>query len=131
MSLFRTSDVLLVLLMVGAAALTYKVKHDSQKYYAEIRQIERQIEAEKSTFTLLKADWARLSNPARIKRLVEDYHDVLDLDVMGSRQIVSLGDVPEKLPDAIDVLIAESETWMVDDEGFETIDSLITASVEP
>jgi len=131
MNLFRTSDVLLVLLMIGAAALTYKVKHDSRKYYAEIHQIERQIEAEKSTFTLLKAEWARLSNPARIRRLVEEHHDVLGLDIMAARQIVSPSDVPEKLPDAIDMLIAESETLIVNDEGFETIDSLITASVEP
>jgi len=126
MSLFRTSDILLVLLMVGAAALTYKVKHDSQKYYAEIRQIERQIEAEHDTINLLKAEWALMSSPTRIAQLLERYAGEVELEAVNPDQIVKWHEVPQPLPDAIDLLIAENV-----DEDKSSLDRLLTGSIEP
>jgi len=131
LSVFRTRDIFLILVMMAAAALTYKIKHDSQRYYAELRHLERQIEAEKKTFTLLKADWAVVSDPARLQRLALRYHEALGLEILTPQQFVHVREVPEKLPDAIDMLIAENDDLGVELEHFDTIDTILTGSLQP
>jgi len=126
MILFRTSDMILVCLMLGLAAFTYKVKYDAQKHHAQIRQIERQIEAEHDTINLLKAEWALMSAPTRLARLAEQYAQELELEEIDPSRIVSLADIPQRMPDAIDALIAENimETDL-------SVDLLLTGSVTP
>jgi hypothetical protein len=37
---FRTSDTVLIAVMVAAAAFTYKTKHDAEDKYSEVRKLE-------------------------------------------------------------------------------------------
>lgn len=105
MTLFRTMDIILVAIMMSCAAITYKVKYDAQRRIGDVRQVERQIEAEKNSIHMAKAEWATLTQPQRLLQLAEHYQSQLGLTTIEPRQIVSLKDVPERLPDQIQNLI--------------------------
>lgn len=47
MTVFRTFDMILVMIMICMAGLTYKVKYDVQKRMSEVRRLEQKIAAEK------------------------------------------------------------------------------------
>lgn len=123
MTVFRTSHIIMVAIMIMAAAITYKVKYDALKRYAEVRRIERQISAEKDTLALLKAEWAMMTTPTRMMRLAEQYKDELNLATIEPRQIVNPKDIPERLPDEIEKLIMNSEELLAKelDQGSDPI----------
>jgi hypothetical protein len=109
-SIFRTTDIVLIAVMVGTAAVTYKLKHDTQERLAEIRKIQTQIRYEEDTIDLLKADWSLLIQPARIQKLAEHYGSELPLQPLDAHQMVALTDIPLKPPpppDAVANLIDE------------------------
>jgi len=128
MIMFRTRDIALVALMIGLAALTYKVKYEAQKQHSYIRQIERQIEATQDTINLLKAQWAQLSTPTRLSQLVEYYGQEIELEAIEPKQIVKLSEIPTRQPDAIDMLIAEN---IFDEAASFDLDMQQTGSVQP
>lgn len=94
--MFRTSDIVLITVMMAAAAFTYKTKHDAEAKYEELRKIERQAELEEDSIDLLKADWSLLTQPARLQRLAEAYKDELGLQPVEAPQIAEFSDLPEK-----------------------------------
>jgi hypothetical protein len=94
--MFRTSDMVLIAVMVSAAAFTYQTKHEAESWLSEVRKLEREIRYEEDTIDLLKADWSLLTQPSRLQRLTEIYHDQLALEPVGAQQIVGLDDLPER-----------------------------------
>jgi len=75
MIVFRTGDLVFIAIMICAAVVTYKIKYEAQKCYREVWQLERQIAEEKDTISLLRTDWALLTQPARIQSLTAQYKD--------------------------------------------------------
>ena len=71
--MFRTSDIVLIAVMVSAAAFTYKTKHEAEDQLAAVHKIEAQIRYEEDTIDLLKADWSLLTQPSRLQKLAEIY----------------------------------------------------------
>ena len=96
MRLFRTTDILLIAVMVAAAAFTYKTKGAAEDQLAAVRQIERQIRLEEETIDLLKADWSLLTQPSRLQKLSEIYQSELALQPIEPHQIVGLEELPSK-----------------------------------
>lgn len=94
--MFRTSDIIMLTVIVASAAFTYKTKHEAETRMADIRQIERQIRFEEDTIDVLKADWSLLTQPARLEKLVKIYDAGLGLKNVEATQIVSLEDLPER-----------------------------------
>lgn len=92
--MFRTSDIILIAAMVGAAAFTYQTKHEAENRLEAVRKIEAQIRYEEDTIDLLKADWSLLTQPARLQKLAQAYQSELKLDPVDARQIVNLRDLP-------------------------------------
>ncbi|MCX8571283.1 MULTISPECIES: hypothetical protein [Hyphomicrobiales] len=92
--MFRTSDIILIAAMVGAAAFTYQTKHEAENRLEAVRKIEAQIRYEEDTIDLLKADWSLLTQPARLQKLAQAYQSELKLDPVDARQIVNLKDLP-------------------------------------
>lgn len=92
--MFRTSDIVLIAVMVGAAAFTYQTKHDAENQLDAVRKIEAQIRFEEDTIDLLKADWSLLTQPSRLQKLAQTYQSELKLEPVDARQIVSLKDLP-------------------------------------
>jgi hypothetical protein len=93
---FRTSDMILIAVMVSAAAFTYQTKHDAEEQLGKVRRLEAQIRFEEESIDLLKADWSLLTQPSRLQRLAEVYKTQLDLEQVQARQIVGLNELPEK-----------------------------------
>jgi hypothetical protein len=93
---FRTSDIVLIAVMVSAAAFTYQTKHEAEDRKSTLRKIEQQIRFEEDTITLLKADWSLLTQPSRLQKLAEIYQAELALQPVEAQQIVGLDELPSK-----------------------------------
>jgi hypothetical protein len=93
---FRTSDILLIAVMVSAAAFTYNTKHRAEARLAEVRKIEAEIKYEQDTIDLLKADWSLLTQPSRLQKLTEIYQAELQLQPVEASQIGGIEDLPAK-----------------------------------
>ena len=94
--MFRTSDIVILGIIVASAAFTYKVKHEAEDRMSEIRKLQAQIRYEEDTINVLRADWSLLTQPARLDRLVKVYEKELDLKTTEPTQIVKLSELPER-----------------------------------
>ncbi|ESY05423.1 hypothetical protein NKK48_06905 [Mesorhizobium sp. C386A] len=114
--MFRTSDIVLIAVMVSAAALTYKAKREAEEQLASVQKIEAQIRYEEDTIDLLKADWSLLTQPSRLQKLAEIYKSQLALEPVNARQIVGFDDLPAK-PLNIEDLSSQRLGGMADNSG--------------
>lgn len=94
--MFRTTDIVLIAVMVSAAAFTYTTKHQAEAELNKLRRLEAQIRFEKETIDLLNADWSLLTQPSRIQRLAETFHSELMLEPVLPFQYADFGDLPPK-----------------------------------
>lgn len=94
--MFRTTDLVLIAVMVSAAAFTYKTKHEAERRIAEIERLEKQIDYEKDSIDILKADWSLLTQPSRLQRLVEIYGSELSLAPLDATQIATFDELPAR-----------------------------------
>jgi hypothetical protein len=113
---FRTSDIVLIAVMVSAAALTYKTKREAEEQLAAVQKIQAQIRYEEDTIDLLKADWSLLTQPSRLQKLADVYKSQLGLEPVGARQIGGLDDIPVK-PVTIEDLSSQRLGGMADNSG--------------
>ena len=111
--MFRTSDIVLIAVMVAAAAFTYKTKHEAEDRLATLRKIEQQIRFEEDTIDLLKADWSLLTQPSRLQKLSQTYQAELALQPLEAHQIVGLDELPSK-PLTIEDLSSQQLGGMAD-----------------
>ncbi|MBN9066566.1 MAG: hypothetical protein J0H60_08850 [Rhizobiales bacterium] len=120
--MFRTTDTILIAVMVAAAAYTYQVKRGAENQLDAINRMKTQIRLEGETIDLLKADWALLSRPGRLQKLVEVYQDQLQLKPVQADQIVTLDQLPMRPPSppADGVAVAKNGT-----------DGIVTGGVKP
>lgn len=95
MKLTRLINVLAVLLLIGAAATVYKIKYQATWQAVEVERLNRQIEREKVSINILKAEWAHLIRPDRIQNLAEKN---LDLKPVDPRQRMASIDLPVRPP---------------------------------
>ncbi|CAN7511883.1 cell division protein FtsL [Mesorhizobium sp. LjNodule214] len=114
--MFRTSDIVLIAVMVSAAALTYKTKREAEEQLAAVQKIQAQIHYEEDTIDLLKADWSLLTQPSRLQKLAEIYKSQLGLEPVNARQIVGLDDLPAK-PVNIEDLSSQRLGGLADNSG--------------
>ncbi|MDQ2634335.1 MAG: hypothetical protein M3Y78_11435 [Pseudomonadota bacterium] len=128
--MFRTSDIVLIAVMVAAAAFTYKTKHDAEDRQAAVRKIEQQIRFEEDTIDLLNADWSLLTQPSRLQKLTHIYQDQLGLQPLEPHQIVGLDELPAR-PLTIEDLSSQHLGGMADSGGAEPVgqDEIVTGGV--
>lgn len=92
--MLRTFDIILVVVMTAAATVTYSIKHRAELKLDEVRKIEAEIRLEKDTIDLLKADWALLSQPNRLQKLIDAYNADLALVPTASTQLAQPSELP-------------------------------------
>ena len=92
--MLRTLDIVLIVIMTGAATVTYTIKHQAENKLEEVRRLDAAIKLEEDTIDLLKADWALLTQPNRLERLVGAFAADLQLTPTPSTQLAR----PEELP---------------------------------
>lgn len=92
--MFRTTDIVLIAVMVSAAAFTYTTKHGAEAELSKLRKLEAAIRFEEETIDVLRADWSLLTQPARLQRLAEVYHSELQLAPVEVYQIADIDELP-------------------------------------
>ncbi|TCN29830.1 hypothetical protein [Sinorhizobium americanum] len=92
--MLRTLDIVLIVIMTGAATVTYTIKHQAENKLEQVRRLDAAIKLEEDTIDLLKADWALLTQPNRLERLVGAFAADLQLVPTPSTQLAR----PEELP---------------------------------
>ncbi|MGF7004826.1 cell division protein FtsL [Aminobacter sp. BE322] len=122
--MFRTSDMVLIAVMVTAAAFTYKTKDEAENQLKAVNKIEAQIRFEEDTIDLLKADWSLLTQPARLQTLADAYQAELKLQPVDARQIVGLDALPAR-PLTIEDLTREASGGAADT----TLDQILTGGI--
>ena len=100
--MLRTFDIILIGLMIAAASITYKTKHDAEKQMNQVTKLERMISDETDTIDLLKADWSLLTQPNRLQKLVETFHGQLGLQLVEANQIIDINELPQPKPVVFD-----------------------------
>ncbi|MFN3522137.1 MAG: cell division protein [Phenylobacterium sp.] len=77
---FRLIDVIASGLLIALVLGVYLAKTIAGKERAEIAQVERQIEIEKTRIRLLQAEVAHLEQPSRIEALASTYLGMTPID---------------------------------------------------
>ncbi|MDQ6433460.1 hypothetical protein RB623_05275 [Mesorhizobium sp. LHD-90] len=102
--MFRTSDMVLIAVMVSAAAFTYKTKQEAEHERVSVRKLEQQIRLEEDSIALLKADWSLLTQPARLQKLTEIYQADLKLQPVDPHQYAKLDEIPVRALEIQDII---------------------------
>ncbi|WP_426122694.1 cell division protein FtsL [Pararhizobium sp. PWRC1-1] len=92
--MLRSFDIVLIVVMTAAATVTYTIKHQAENKLEEVRKLEAGIKLEEDTIDLLRADWALLTQPNRLEKLVGVYQQDLQLSPTDPTQLAR----PEELP---------------------------------
>lgn len=92
--MLRTADIIMILMMTAAATVTYSIKHRAELKLEEVRKLESEIRLERDTIDLLKADWALLTQPNRLQRLIDAYQADLQLAPTASTQLAQPSELP-------------------------------------
>ncbi len=92
--MLKTFDIVLIGVMTAMASVTYTIKHRAELKLEEVRRLESEIKLERDTIDLLKADWALVSQPNRLERLVNNYSGELQLQPTLSTAIVQPSELP-------------------------------------
>lgn len=92
--MLRSFDIVLIVVMTAAATVTYTIKHRAENKLDDVRKLDAEIRLEEDTIDLLRADWALLTQPNRLERLVDAYAKDLQLVPTLSTQLAQ----PEELP---------------------------------
>ena len=92
--MFRTLDVVMVAVMTAAATVTYSIKHQAENKLEVVRKLDAEIKLEEDTMDLLRADWALLTQPNRLNRLVTIFEADLKLVPTESTQLAQPSELP-------------------------------------
>ncbi len=92
--MLRSFDFVLVGVMTATAVVTYTIKHKAELKLEEVHRLETEIRLERDTIDLLKADWALLTQPNRLHRLINVYQSELELVPTAPTQLA----MPKELP---------------------------------
>ncbi|MEO3472658.1 hypothetical protein AAFN86_12375 [Roseomonas sp. CAU 1739] len=81
----------------GAGLYLYQVKHSVSELDRELRDINRRTEHARERTQVLRAEWALLNEPDRLRQVAQRY---LPLDAMTPAQFVRIGEIERRLPAA-------------------------------
>ena len=92
--MLRTLDIILIVIMTAVAAVTYTIKHQAELKLEEVRKLEAEIKLERDTIDLLRADWALVTQPARLQKLIAAYQGELQRVPTESTQLTQASELP-------------------------------------
>ena len=124
--MIRNINILLFGTSLFALAAVYGLKYSVEDTGAERAALQRTIEKQQTTLSLLKADWAYLNQPAHVGPIVARHEAALNLQTLQQDQFGRFDSLPMRLkaPDAtaLDGLFASLEA------GVDPIQQLISES---
>ncbi|MGK7865985.1 cell division protein FtsL [Falsiroseomonas sp. E2-1-a20] len=96
--MIRPFTILCFCAFAGAGAWLYQVKHQVATQDRELRGIWREIEQARDRTSILRAEWALLNEPDRLRQVVQRH---LPLEPMQPQQFTRLPEMERRLPAAI------------------------------
>lgn len=107
-SFLRHTTVLFLLLAGGISMVLFSVKYQVHDLEAEHKRLVRELDDERRALHVLRAEWATLNDPARIRTLAEDH---LGLEPIRPDQVLGVDGVQAIPARALDVEpIAQDQT---------------------
>ncbi|MBE0702209.1 MAG: hypothetical protein IH582_03410 [Afipia sp.] len=94
----RIIHFLVICALVISAAYVYRIKMDSTVRTERVLRLRADIREERNKIAALRAEWAKLSSPARLQGLVERH---LQLRPIDANQFDSLKNLPPRPPSYI------------------------------
>jgi cell division protein FtsL len=94
----RILNILVIVMLVCAAAYVYEIKFESTLQAERLAKLRSEIRHERDAIAALRAEWARLDNPARIEGLAKRH---LSLRATVPTQIDELNRLPERPPQLV------------------------------
>jgi len=92
--MMRWLQVISVVAAAGAAVFVFHVKYRAEGVAERAAELQRDLDQEKETMSLLEAEWSLLIQPARVQDLVTRHDDVLELQPLEPRQITKIENLP-------------------------------------
>ena len=113
--LMRFVHLIVVAALVAAAVGVYTLKFESTLRAAHAADLAAQIKRQRDATAALRAEWAQLTNPARIQALAErhlalrmlDPAQIEHLDRLPERPVTPVGPQPDAIATLIDALEPE------------------------
>jgi len=96
--MIRPFAILCCLGCAGAGAWLYQVKHQVVTYDRELRDIRRQTEQARDRSAILRAEWALLNEPDRLRQMATRH---LPLEAMQPQHFARLAEMERRLPAAV------------------------------
>jgi hypothetical protein len=95
-----------VLMLMGLAFWAYRENYATQAAIGEMSQVQRQIAGLREELGVLRAEWAFLNRPDRLRQLVDLNFDRLELGPVESGQFLDLDhiDYPKPPPPSVDMV---------------------------
>lgn len=94
----RIIHFLVICALVISAAYVYRIKMDSTVRTERVLRLRADIREERNKIAALRAEWAKLSSPARLQGLVERH---LQLRPIDANQFDSFKNLPQRSPSYI------------------------------
>lgn len=91
---------LVTLVVMGLAFWAYRENYRTQSAISEMSGVQRQIGGLREDLGVLRAEWAYLNRPERLRELVNLNFDKLKLVPFGADQFVDVGQVAFPPPEA-------------------------------
>jgi len=92
--MMRWLQVISVIAATCAAVFVFHVKYRAEGVAERAAQLQRELDQERETISLLEAEWSLLIQPARVQDLVERHAELLQLQPLDPAQITKLENLP-------------------------------------
>src|SRR5579862_2173532 len=94
----RIINIVLFVVMIAGAAVTYDMKHKAELAAARNAKLTAEIAKEKDSIALLRAEWSLLTQPSRLQTLVDKYSDHFKLQPFSPSQLATIDEIPVRAP---------------------------------
>jgi cell division protein FtsL len=91
----RLVHILVIAALVTAAAYVYRIKFEATVQAEQLAKLRGEIRRERDAIAALRAEWARLDNPARVQSLARRHLALRPIDPL---QYDKLDKLPERKP---------------------------------
>ena len=105
----RILNMIVVLLLIGAAVGVYRVKYEATRQAEKITKLRGDIREEQEAIALLRAEWSQLSRPDRIEALAVRHLALKPLSLDQLDRLDKLSEKPGPAPDPIGDMLTNDD----------------------
>jgi cell division protein FtsL len=93
--MIRFLHIVAIAALVVSAVYVYSVKYDTILLAERVAKLKNQVQREKDSIAVLKAEWQRLNRPERVQALADTHLDLQPLSVLN---IARFDELPQRQP---------------------------------